>query len=84
MVGGSLIKALGFFDFVGGDNSLGVALDVPLEAWVILVVSTVIAFAVSMISIKFLMNFVKKHSFAPFGVYRIVLGAIVLIYFMLK
>jgi undecaprenyl-diphosphatase len=84
MVGGSLIKALGFFDFVGGDNSLGVALDVPLEAWVILAVSTVIAFAVSMISIKFLMNFVKKHSFAPFGVYRIVLSAIVLIYFMLK
>lgn len=84
MVGGSLIKALGFFDFVGGDNSLGVALDVSLEAWVILAVSTVIAFAVSMISIKFLMNFVKKHSFAPFGVYRIVLGAIVLIYFMLK
>ena len=84
MVGGSLIKALGFFDFVGGDNSLGVALNVPLEAWVILAVSTVIAFAVSMISIKFLMNFVKKHSFAPFGVYRIVLGAIVLIYFMLK
>ena len=84
MVGGSLIKALGFFDFVGGDNSLGVALDVSLEAWVILAVSTLIAFAVSMISIKFLMNFVKKHSFAPFGVYRIVLGAIVLIYFMLK
>lgn len=84
MVGGSLIKALGFFDFVGGDNSLGVDLDVPFEAWVILAVSTVVAFAVSMISIKFLMNFVKKHSFAPFGVYRIVLGAIVLIYFMLK
>ena len=84
MVGGSLIKALGFFDFVGGDNSLGVALDVPLEAWIILAVSTVIAFAVSMISIKFLMNFVKKHSFAPFGVYRIVLGAIVLLYFILK
>ncbi len=84
MVGGSLIKALGFFDFVGGDNSLGVALDVPFEAWIILAVSTVVAFAVSMISIKFLMNFVKKHSFAPFGVYRIVLGAVVLGYFLLK
>lgn len=84
MVGGSLIKALGFFEFVGGDNSLGVALDVPLEAWVILAVSTLIAFAVSMVSIKFLMNFVKKHSFAPFGVYRIVLGAVVLLYFILK
>ena len=84
MVGGSLIKALGFFDFVGGDNSLGVALDVPLEAWIILAISTVVAFAVSMISIKFLMNFVKKHSFAPFGIYRIVLGAVVLIYFLVK
>lgn len=84
MVGGSLIKALGFFKFVGGDNSLGVALDVPLEAWIILAVSTLIAFAVSMVSIKFLMNFVKKHSFAPFGVYRIVLGAVVLLYFILK
>lgn len=81
MVGGSLIKALGFFEFVGGDNSLGVALDVPTEAWLILALATLVAFAVSMVSIKFLMSFVKKHSFAPFGVYRIILGALVLIYF---
>ena len=84
MVGGSLIKTLGFLDFVGGENSCGVALNVPTDAWIILAVSTVVAFAVSMIAIKFLMNFVKKHSFAPFGVYRIVLGAIVLIYFVLR
>lgn len=84
MVGGSLIKSLGFFKFVGGDNSLGAPLDVPLEAWIILAVSTLIAFAVSMIAIKFLMNFVKKHSFAPFGIYRIALGAIVLAYFAFK
>ena len=83
MVGGSLIKSLGFFEFVGGDNSLGVALDVPGEAWIILAVATVVAFVVSMIGIKFLMNFVKKHSFAPFGVYRIILGAVVLIYFVI-
>ena len=81
MVGGSLIKSLGFFKFVGGDNSLGVALDVPTEAWIILAVSTVVAFAVSMVAIRFLMDFVKNHSFAPFGVYRIVLGIAVLIYF---
>lgn len=84
MVGGSLVKALGFFEFVGGENSLGASLNVPADAYVILALATVIAFAVSMISIKFLMNFVKKHSFAAFGIYRIVLGAIVLIYFSLR
>ena len=81
MAGGSLIKALGFFEFIGGENSLGVALSVPIEAWIILAVATFVAFAVSMVAIRFLMEFVKKHSFAPFGVYRIVLGALVLIYF---
>lgn len=84
MVGGSLVKALGFFEFVGGDNSLGASLNVPADAYIILALATVIAFAVSMVSIKFLMNFVKKHSFAAFGIYRIVLGAIVLIYFSLR
>ena len=84
MVGGSLLKSLGFFKFVGEDNSLGAPLEVPLEAWIILAVATLVAFAVSMIAIKFLMNFVKKHSFAPFGIYRIALGAIVLAYFAFK
>lgn len=81
MVGGSLIKALGFFKFVGGDNSYAVPLDVPFDAWVVLAVATVVAFAVSMVAIRFLMRFVKEHSFAPFGVYRIVLGILVLLYF---
>ena len=84
MVGGSLIKALGFLQFVGGENSCGTELTVPVQAWIILALATVIAFAVSMVAIKFLMNFVKKHSFAPFGVYRIALGIIVLTYFGLK
>lgn len=84
MVGGSLIKTLGFLNFIGGDNSYGVSLNVPAEAWIILAVSTAVAFAVSMISIRFLMNFVKKHSFAPFGVYRIILGTAVLAYFAIK
>ena len=84
MVGGSLIKTLGFLQFIGGENSYGTALSVPSDAWIILAVATIIAFAVSMIAIKFLLNFVKKHSFAPFGVYRIVLGAIVLVYFLVR
>ena len=84
MVGGSLIKTLGFLQFIGGENSTGAALTVPAQAWLILGIATVVAFAVSMIAIKFLLNFVKKHSFAPFGVYRIVLGAIVLVYFLVR
>ncbi len=84
MVGGSLIKTLGFLQFIGGENSTGTSLSVPTYAWLILGIATVVAFAVSMIAIRFLMNFVKKHSFAPFGVYRIVLGAIVLVYFLVR
>lgn len=43
----------------------------------------VVAFAVSMLVIRFLMDYVKRHSFAPFGVYRIILGALVIFYFAL-
>jgi undecaprenyl-diphosphatase len=54
---------------------------VPWLAWAVLAVASVVAFGVSMAVIKFLMDFVKKHSFAPFGVYRIILGALVILYF---
>lgn len=43
-----------------------------------LLIGMAVAFAVSMIAIKFLMNFVKKHDFKVFGVYRILLGAVVI------
>ena len=46
---------------------------------VILVVGMVVAFAVSLIVIKFLMGFIKKHDFKVFGWYRIILGVIVLL-----
>lgn len=78
MVGASLIKGYGFFDYV---SESGVS--VPALAWIVLAVASVVAFAVSMVCIKFLMEFVKKHSFAPFGIYRIVLGALVILYFLL-
>ena len=51
---------------------------------VLLLVGTVVSFIVSMIAIKALMNYVRKHSFSAFGVYRIVLGVIVLVYFIGK
>lgn len=79
MVGASLIKGYGFFDYVMESN-----VSVPALAWAVLAVACAVAFAVSMVAIKFLMDFVKKHSFAPFGVYRIVLGALVLLYFIPK
>ena len=44
-----------------------------------LAIGMVVAFAVSMVAIKFLMNFVKKHDFKVFGYYRIVLGGIIVI-----
>ena len=48
---------------------------------IILLVGTVTAFVVSLIVIKFFMQYIKKHDFEIFGGYRIVLGIIVLIYF---
>ena len=39
MVGGSLIKSLGFFEFVGGENSYGTPLEIPFDAWMILAIS---------------------------------------------
>ena len=49
----------------------------------ILVVGSAVAFIVSMIAIQMLMDYVRKHNFSIFGYYRIVLGIIVLGYFML-
>ena len=77
MVGASGIKALGFVKYV-----LESSVSVPAEAWIILAVASVVSFAVSMAAIRFLMDFVKRHIFASFGVYRIILGALVLAYFL--
>ena len=50
----------------------------------ILLVGCLVAFIVSMLVIKTLLNYIKKHDFKVFGWYRIVLGIIVLIYFIMK
>ena len=50
----------------------------------ILIVGMVVAFVVSIIAIKFLMGYIKKHDFKAFGWYRIVLGILVLGYFIGK
>lgn len=72
MLGASLLKLLKFgFVFTGMELA-------------ILLVGMVTAFVVSVIVIKFLMSFIKKHDFKVFGFYRIVLGVIVLAYFALR
>ena len=75
MLGASGLKVLKFL--LEGYSATG--LEVAL-----LLIGIVVAFAVSLWVIRFLMDFVKRHSFAPFGVYRIVLGAIVLLYFLVR
>ena len=47
-----------------------------------LALGMIIAFAVSMLAIKMLMNFVKKHNFKPFGWYRIALGVVLILVFV--
>lgn len=49
--------------------------------WAVLATGSIVAFLVSVVVIKFLMDYVKKHDFKVFGYYRIVLGIIVLMYF---
>lgn len=70
MFGASLLKILKFgFSFTGMELA-------------ILLTGVVVAFIVSVLVIRFLMEYIKKHNFKVFGWYRIVLGALVLIYFM--
>ena len=50
---------------------------------VILLIGMLVAFTVSIIAIKFLMRYIKKNDFKPFGWYRIILGIVVLLYFLI-
>ena len=74
MFGASAIKVLKFI-------KAGIAISGTEVA--ILVVGSAVAFIVSMIAIQMLMDYVRKHNFSIFGYYRIILGIIVLGYFML-
>lgn len=71
MLGASLLKLLKF-GFVFSAMEL-----------TILLVGMVVAFVVSVVVIRFLMDYVKRHDFKIFGWYRIVLGVVVIAYFML-
>lgn len=72
MFGASFIKLLKFgLAFTGTELA-------------VLIVGMVVAFLVSILAIKFLMGYIKKHDFKVFGWYRIVLGILVLVYFLFR
>lgn len=73
MFGASLYKGYKFIDS-------GVGITNPEV--IVLILGMLVAFLVSLIVIKFLMAYIKKHDFKVFGIYRIVLGAVLLLYFL--
>lgn len=75
MLGASGLKLLKFV--IGGFVATG-------EEIIILIVGLAVSFFISLFSIKFLLDFVRRHSFKPFGIYRIVLGSVIVIYFLVK
>ncbi len=76
MLGASAIKLLKFF--------LETGLGMTGQELTLLLVGMIVSFLVSLLVIKGLMEYVRKNSFAVFGVYRIILGVIVLVYFAIK
>ena len=75
MAGASLLKAVKYF-LEGNVPSA--------QEWVLLGVGCLVAFLVSLLVIRYLMDYVRRHSFSAFGIYRIVLGILVLGYFLLR
>lgn len=71
MFGVSLLKILKYGLLMSGQDAI------------VLISGMAVAYIVSMLSIKFLMNYVRKHDFKAFGVYRIILGAVVILYFLI-
>ena len=76
MLGAGTLKCLGFAKYISASGDV-----LPAVSHAALAVAFVTAFAVSLAVIGFLTDFVKKHSFSAFGVYRIILGIAVILYF---
>lgn len=72
MLGASLLKLVKF------------GLNFSLLEFFILIIGMIVAFVVSVLVIRFLMGYIKKHDFKVFGWYRIILGIVVLAFFFLR
>ncbi len=79
MLGASLVRGYKFYSYVSEG-----AVAIPSLAWIVLAVGCLVAFAVSYLAIRFLMDFVKRHTFTVFGIYRIALGLLVLVWFGIR
>ncbi len=75
MLGASALKILKYF--MDGNAMFS------SQEWGILIIGCAVAFVVSLLAIKALINYVRRHSFSAFGVYRIILGAVVLGYYLI-
>ena len=73
MVGVSILKIGSYFKGVYIDGNA----PVTSNEWILLIIGMAVAYAVSIIAVKFLMSYVRKHDFKAFGWYRIALGAVV-------
>lgn len=76
MLGASALKILKFI--LDGETAI------TSQEWSIMIFGCVTAFAVSLFAIKALVRYVRNHTFKSFGIYRIVLGIIVIGYFIIK
>ncbi len=94
LIGGSRFVATEFSFFLGIPTMFGASLlkvvkfllegnSFDFSSTFILLIGTVISFVVSILAIKFLMNYLKKNDFTAFGWYRIVLGAILIVYWLI-
>lgn len=72
MLGASAVKILKYFASVGMFSA---------QEAIVLIVGMAVAYLVSVLAIKFLMGYIKKHDFKPFGYYRIILGILIILYF---
>ena len=89
MIGVSRVAAAEFTFFLAVPVMFGLSflkiikfgLSFSVTELTVLVIGTVVAFLVSILVIKFLMGYIKKHDFQIFGWYRIVLGILVMLYF---
>jgi undecaprenyl-diphosphatase len=62
-----------------GENPIGVS-QIDAHGWTVLAIGFVVSFLVAYASVAWFMAYVRRRGFAPFAVYRIILGAVVLVY----
>lgn len=73
MLGAGAIKLTGFLSYLWGEGT-----PLPRIAWLLLALGVLVSYFISRATLRFFLAFVRRHSFVPFGIYRILLGIVVL------